>query len=585
MASSIVVPGHERKWWKEAVIYQIYPSSFYDSNGDGIGDIPGIIEKLPYLASLGVDCIWLSPHYASPQVDIGYDISDYEDVHQPYGTLEQCQQLIDECHKQNMKIIFDLIINHTSSEHKWFKESRSSKSNPKRDWYFWRPPRGWKDGKPLAPNNWRSMFGGPAWEFDETTQEFYLHLFAVEMPDLNWENEETRKAIYETSMHFWLKRGIDGFRIDVVNKYSKNTTFPDAPIVDPEQYEQPCGMVTTNGPRMHEFLSEMYEVLSQYRTFDGKDIMTVGELPSTPDINEVRAYVSAAKRQLGMVFNFETVALGKTPSSPTTLLPYSPKDVKRTLAMWQDFVNGTDSWTTVFLENHDQGRSISRFGNDESEEMRVRSGQLLAMILATMTGTLFLYQGQEIGMTNMPRGWGFDEYKDIRSQNAIHYLMETNASQKRKDDALRALQRLARDNARTPMQWDDSPHGGFCAETAHPWMRVNDNYREINVKRAQAADNSLLHFWRKLIRLRNEHKGALVYGTFTTIADVDDDVFAFVKEADDHTKTTTVANMSGKTVPCPTTKESKKSLLLSNYPEGDGDRSDLKPWEARIYLD
>lgn len=581
MASSTSTHSHDRKWWKEAVIYQIYPSSFYDSNGDGVGDIPGIVEKLPYLVSLGVDCIWLSPHYASPQIDMGYDISNYQDIYPPYGTLEQTQELIDACHAHNLKIIFDLVINHTSSEHTWFKESRSSKTNPKRDWYFWKSPRGWKDGKPLAPNNWGSIFSGPAWEFDEATQQFYLHLFATEMPDLNWENAETRKAIYETSMHFWLKRGIDGFRVDVANKYSKNIAFPDAEIINPNVYEQPNSKLHYNGPRMHEYLSEMYEVLSQYRAFDGGEIMTVGELPNTPLESDVRAYVSAAKKQLGMVFHFDTVSLGlgKTPGNRTLLQPYTAKDVKRTLAKWQSFVNGSDSWTTVFLENHDEGRSISRFGNDKTEELRTRSGKLLAMVLATMTGTLFLYQGQEIGMINMPVSWNLSEYKDVWVVNILKQLVKNGANKERMDQVLNALQMVARDHARTPMQWDESPHAGFCGEKATPWMRVNDNYPKINVTNESAKSDSLLNFWKRMIGLRKEYKDIFVYGTFTLV-DTDDDIFAFIKEGEDGKRATTVANMSSKAVPW---KPSSR-LLLSNVPAGN-DTDTLQSWEARIYFD
>ena len=567
--------SHERKWWKEAVVYQIYPSSFYDSNGDGIGDIPGIIEKLPYLEGLGIDCVWLSPHYDSPQVDMGYDISDYEDIYPPYGTLEQCQQLIDGCHKRGMKIIFDLVINHTSDQHAWFKESRSSKTNPKRDWYMWKPPKGWKDGKPIPPTNWRANFGGSVWSFDETTNEYYLHLFAAEQPDLNWENTEARKAIYETSMHFWLKRGIDGFRVDTVNKYSKVVTFPDAPIVDPDSFEQPCYQYTNNGPRIHEFLNEMYEVLSQYKTLDGGEIMTVGELPNTPNQDHVRAYVSATQKQLNMVFNFETVQLGQVRGDRTKTQLVAANAFKNTMSMWQNFVNDNDAWTTVFLENHDQGRSISRFGDDSTEEMRTRSGLLLAMVSVTLTGTLFLYQGQEIGMTNLPLTWELNEYKDIWSVNMINKLKAAGASQDILDSAKKGLQKVARDNARTPVQWNDSAHSGFCKPDVTPWMRVIDNYTTINVKQQESDEGSVLSFWKQLIRKRKQFKDIWTYGKFTLL-NTQDTVFAFEKEAQSGEKTMTAANMSGKTVPF--TPGSK--ILLSNVGTELGT---LQPWEARIY--
>ena len=604
---------HERKWWKEATVYQIYPSTFCDSNDDGIGDISGILRKLDHIKSIGTDVIWLSPHYRSPQIDMGYDISDFEDIHEPYGNLDDCQKLIDECHKHSMKIIFDLVINHTSSQHAWFKESRSSKDNPKRDWYFWRPPRYDSDGNRHPPNNWRSQFSVPAWTFDEKTEEYYLHIYAPEMPDLNWENASTRAAVYETSMHFWLRRGLDGFRIDTVNKYSKDITFPDAAITDPSSVTQPAMPHYSNGPRMYEFLSEMHEVFSQYRTFDGQEIMTVGELPNTPLESDVLSYVSASKKQLNMVFNFDVVSLGQKPGDRLVNIPFKHSDFISRMSIWQDFISkplNRDAWTTVFLENHDQGRSISRFGNDSTEELRVRSGKMLAIILATMSGTLFLYQGQEIGMVNIPSEWDVEWYKDIRSQNFIKALREKGAGEDQLKEALKGMQRVARDNARLPMQWDDSfKNAGFTGEQIEPWMRVHPNHASVNVKSQEEDENSVLNFWKELLKFRKEYAGLFIYGDFylrgvsrTAYYDPDGDIFSFKKihRVDDcwQKQATVVANLSDKSVLWKAPKghtynrrseSTEWKLAFCNIANPECDINDqeedrLQPYEARVYM-
>ena len=559
------------------MVYQIYPASFCDSNNDGIGDIPGIISKLDYIKSIGVDVIWLSPHYKSPQIDMGYDIEDFEDVDPHYGTLQDCLNLITEVHKRQMKIIFDLVINHTSDRHKWFQESRSSKSNPKREWYFWKPPRYDEASNRLPPNNWRSQFTVPAWTWDEHTQEYYLHLYASEMPDLNWENEECRQAIYQSSMKFWLDRGIDGFRIDTVNKYSKDITFPDAKITDPNEFTQPAMELYSNGPRMREFLLEMNDVFDKY------DIFTVGELPSTPLESDVMKYVSAEWRQLNMIFNFDVVSLGQRIGNRLVSTPFTMGDFRQQLSRWQTFVTGSDAWTTAFLENHDLGRSISRFGSDSSY-YRERCGKMLATILATMTGTLFLYQGQEIGMTNAPRTWGVEEYKDIRSVNYYRQIEEkTGGDPEDLKTALDGMQKVARDHARLPMQWDDTENAGFTASNVTPWMRVNDNYKDVNVQAQEKDRESLLHFWRKLLELRKSRKDLFVYGRYELIeTGAEDHLFVFRKTCDDGSSIT-VANMSGHSSSlgglrqfCPGT------LLLGNIPSGR-DEDTLLPYEARVY--
>jgi oligo-1,6-glucosidase len=411
---------HERKWWKEAVAYEIYPASFKDSNDDGIGDIPGIVSKLDYLRDLGVDVIHICPHYRSPQVDMGYDISDYEEVHRPYGTVENVQALIDATHAQGMKIIFDLVINHSSNLHKWFNESRSSKNNPRRGWYFWRPPKFDADGNRHPPNNWRSHFTGPAWTWDEITQEYYLHVYAPEMPDFNWENEETRRAIYNTSIIFWLERGIDGFRIDTVNKYSKDISFPDAKITDPGKETQSASRHYNHGPRIHEFLGEMKTIFDRY------GVMTVGELSHLPRSEKgVMEFVSARTGPLNIVFQFDLSNLGqKRKGGQKGRANFEAKTFKKEMSRWQILASDPEAWVTLGLENHDAPRSNSRFDSDFTLEDQVRVGKMFAVIMATMTGTLFLYQGQEIGMTNLPRSWAAEEYKDVRSGNIYKQSQE-----------------------------------------------------------------------------------------------------------------------------------------------------------------
>lgn len=532
----------EQKWWKEGVVYQIYPASFKDSNDDGIGDIPGIISKLDYIRDLGIDIIWISPHFKSPQVDMGYDISDFEDIHEPYGTRADCERLISEIHRRGMKVIFDLVINHTSDQHPWFIESRSSKTSAKRDWYFWRPPKYDRDGKLCRPNNWRSQFTKPAWTWDEQTQEYYLHVYASGQPDLNWENEECRKAIYDSAMRFWLDRGVDGFRIDTVNKYSKVSGLPDAPVTEPEEETQVATCHYANGPRIHEYLQEMKEVMSKY------DVMTVGELPQTPDHQEVLRYISPSSGELNMVFNFDTVYLGTTPGNRFLPTSFNNADFKYTLTKWQMLPEKDGAWTTVFLENHDQGRSVSRFASD-APEFREASAKMLATVLATMTGTLFLYQGQEIGMVNAPESWAASEYKCVRSVNYYQDICDKTGND---TEALRQarqnLHRVARDHPRVPMQWDDSPNAGFCSNTCQPWMSVLETAKEINVAKQLGDDSSVLNYWRKMLALRKKHAALFVYGNFEMV-DEQDDLLVFTKsDAAIGAKLLTLANLSSQTL-------------------------------------
>ncbi|KAI0846732.1 glycoside hydrolase family 13 protein [Daldinia vernicosa] len=514
-------------WWKDATFYQVYPASFKDSNGDGWGDIPGLISKIEHLDELGVDVVWLSPVFESPQADMGYDVSDYQKIYAPYGTIEDVDELIEACHARNMKLILDLVVNHTSIEHEWFKESRSSKTNPKRDWYIWKPARYDLKGQRIPPTNWRGYFAGPTWTWDEHTEEYYLHLYAPDQPDLNWESEACREAIYQDTMRFWLERGVDGFRIDTVNKYSKRTEYVDAPITDPNSPYQPAPEMWCNGPRIHEFIHEMRtKALAPYGA------VSVGELSNTPDPSQVLPYVSAAAQELDMVFEFSMIRLGTGGMfGPKYIyVPFTLKQLKTIVAKWQTFIEGTDSWTTVFCENHDNGRAVSRFGDCSTPGLWEASAKTIALWQSTLTGTLFLYQGQEIGMTNMPTTWGIDEYKDVESLN---FYAEALASgdQKIIADTMRGLRILARDHSRIPFQWDDSPNAGFSDKGVKTWMRVHDAYPEVNVKKQISDPNSILSFYKMVLKLRKKYKDIFVLGAFRLLNDDDEAIFAYVKES------------------------------------------------------
>ncbi|UNI19674.1 Oligo-1,6-glucosidase [Purpureocillium takamizusanense] len=514
-------------WWKDATFYQVYPASFKDSNGDGWGDLPGLISEVDYLHELGVDVVWVSPIFESPQKDMGYDVSDYQSIYAPYGTVEDVDLLVKECHSRRMKVILDLVVNHTSIEHAWFKESRSSKRNPKRDWYIWKPARYDEQGIQHPPTNWRGYFAGSTWTWDERTQEYYLHLYAADQPDLNWENADCREAIYEETMRFWLERGVDGFRIDTVNKYSKRQDFVDAPITDPESPHQPAPEMWCNGPRIHEFIKEMTrKALAPYKA------VSVGELSNTPHPSQVIPYVSAAAQELDMVFEFSVIRLGTGNGFGAKYLyqPYPLTKLKSLTETWQSFIEGTDAWATAFIENHDNGRAISRFGDASTPELWLRSGQAIALWQATLSGTLFLYQGQEIGMVNMPSSWGMDEYRDIESRN-FYAEAAASGSQERLEGTVRGLQILARDHSRMPFQWSDAPHAGFTTGGARPWMRVHDNYRSVNAARQSRDPHSILSFYKRALKLRREHGDVFVHGSFRLMARDDEALFAYVKES------------------------------------------------------
>ncbi|KAJ4286177.1 hypothetical protein N0V88_008121 [Collariella sp. IMI 366227] len=585
------------RWWKDAVFYQVYPASFQDSNGDGWGDIPGLISKIDHIRHLGVDVVWLSPMFESPQKDMGYDISDYQAVFARYGTLADVDRLIEACHSRGMKLILDLVVNHTSDEHAWFKESRSSRTNPKRDWYIWRPPRYDSEGSRIPPTNWRGYFAGSTWTWDELTQEYYLNLYGPFQPDLNWENPKCREAIYDVAMRFWLDRGIDGFRIDTVNKYSKRVDFPDAPITCPGVPHQPAPEMWCNGPRIHEFIHEM-----QTRVLAPYNAVSIGELSNTPLPSQVLPYVSAAARQLDMVFEFSMIRLGTGDLFHGKYLyqPFALSVLKQHVATWQTFIEGTDGWHTVFCENHDNGRAVSRFGDDSTPELWEASAKTIALWQATLTGTLFLYQGQEIGMTNMPASWGIKEYKDVESLEFYREAVESG-EEKRTQEILQGLQILARDHSRLPFQWDDSPNAGFTDGTAKPWMRAHDGYRELNLAKQLGDPESVLGFYRKVLGLRKEYRDIFIHGAFTLLVPEDEAVFAYLKESEEWVnqgqgatkrRALVVMNFSSRVQKCLDIsgtlgcQKDEERLLVSTLRAGIGlpKKGELRAWEGRVYL-
>lgn len=597
----MTISAPAKKWWKEAVVYQIYPASYCDSNGDGIGDLPGITSKLDYIASLGVNVIWVCPMYDSPQVDMGYDISNYEDVYRPYGTVADMEHLVAETHARGMKIMLDLVINHTSDQHAWFKASRSSKDDPKRDWYHWKPASYNDKGERVPPNNWRCNFGGgSAWEWDEATGEYYMHLFATEQPDLNWENEECRKAIYESSMEFWLQRGVDGFRVDTVNMYSKPLGLPDAPIIDPQAIYQPAGMLYCNGPRMHEFLSEMNAILAKYGA------ITVGELPNTPDMAKVLKYVSAEARQLDMVFQFDVVdvGFGRTHKYETVPKNFRLPQMKEAIERTQTLIRGTDAWTTVFTENHDQARSVSRFTDDRPEYRRL-GAKLLALMQAALSGTQYVYQGQEIGVVNAPKDtYPLENYLDLDSYLFIDMVKARHGADNKEeiDRAFTALQHYARDHARIPMAWDGRlKYGGFSdvaekagKEVAESWMKPHPLAGEINVAAQLDDPDSVLAFWRKMLRFRREHADLLVYGDYNTVRLEDENLHFFTKHAvgttsralvvlNFTTETKSWTTPEAKELGLPEGTEVKLTPIASTH-DGKDRGETLAPFEGRVYL-
>jgi oligo-1,6-glucosidase len=559
----------KKKWWKEGVVYQIYPRSFYDSNGDGIGDLNGIIAKLDYLKELGIDIIWLSPIYKSPNDDNGYDISDYQNIMEEFGNLADFDELLAQMHRRGIKLLMDLVVNHTSDEHPWFMESRKSKDNPYRDWYVWRPS---KDGH--EPNNWASFFGGSTWQHDSQTDEYYLHLFSKKQPDLNWENPKVREAVYKM-MHWWLKKGVDGFRMDVINMLSKVPGLPDAPITGPGPYQW-GGQYFLHGPRLLEFLEEMKEqVLSHY------DIFTVGEMPLVTTEHAVDI-THEERGSLNMLFHFEHVMLDQDRSS--SLGKWQPQplrltDLKQVMTRWQKDLEGK-GWNSLYLSNHDQPRAVSRFGNDA--EYRLESAKLLATFLHTLHGTPYVYQGEEIGMTNVAFP-SIDDYRDIETLNMYRELVNEKGVYPNK--VMPIIHARSRDNARTPVQWDDTEQAGFTTGT--PWLKVNPNYPAINVKQSLSDPNSIFHYYQTLIRLRKEHP-MIAYGRYELILDAQEQIYAYTRTLGEE-RLLVMLNFSADTpvFALPThINFADKKLLISNYsvdPEEHLDLLTLRPFEARVY--
>jgi oligo-1,6-glucosidase len=561
-----------QQWWKECVVYQIWPRSFADGDGDGIGDLAGITSRLDYLATLGVDVLWLSPIYPSPQDDAGYDISDYQNIDATFGSLEQFDALLAAVHERGMKLIMDLVVNHTSDEHPWFVESRASKNNPMRDWYWWRPAReGMNAGDPGAePNNWGSIFSGPAWELDDNTGEYYLHLFSRKQPDLNWENPEVRQEIY-SMMRWWLDRGVDGFRMDVINFISKDTGLPDGQAHDGGPYGD--GMpYFVDGPRIHEFLQEMHR-----QVFSGREgLINVGEMPGVT-VEEARLYTDPARRELDMVFQFEHVQVdhGETRWDPR---PLRLRDLKAILGRWQTGLAEV-GWNSLYWNNHDQPRVVSRFGDDG--EHRVRSAKLLGTVLHLHRGTPYIYQGEELGMTNAP----FDSIHDFSDIQSLNHYAEAVSTGADPEAVVAALRVLGRDNARTPMQWDDSTNAGFTTGT--PWVTVNPNYKGINAQAEIADEDSVFHHYRRLIELRHTEP-TVAHGDFHMLLADHDQVYAFTRRLG-NTELLVLANFSGETttIEVPDAERWKGTeLVLANYPVDaaeDFQHLSLRPWEARAY--
>lgn len=522
----------ERKWWKESVVYQIYPRSFKDSNGDGIGDIRGITQKLDYLKELGVDVIWLSPIYESPNDDNGYDISNYQAIMKEFGTMEDFEVMLSQAHKRGLRIVMDLVVNHTSDEHPWFVESRKSKENPYRDYYIWREG---KDGG--EPNNWGSCFSGPAWEYDAATQMYYLHLFSKKQPDLNWDNEKVREEVFRM-MNWWVDKGIDGFRMDVISLISKKPDLPDGVpgINGYASFNEPA-----NGPHVHEYLQEMRE-----KVLKRKDMMTVGEC-SGVTLEEAKKYASADGSELNMVFQFEHMDVDADGDNKWSEKKMYLPDFKEVMSRWEKGLSDI-AWNSLFLENHDQPRSVSRFGNDGS--FRETSAKMLATCLHMMQGTPYIYQGEELGMTNVSFQ-SIDDFRDLESINAYRELTQKGVFSK--EDMLKRICYKSRDNARTPFQWDDSKNAGFS--TGEPWIMVNPNYKQINAKEQMSRKDSVFAYYQKLIRLRKEEP-VIVYGDYELLCPEDEELYVYTRSLSDE-KLLVICNFS----------EKERSFIL---PEGAG---------------
>lgn len=551
----------KKTWWKESVVYQIYPRSFKDSNGDGIGDLGGIIEKLDYLKELGADVLWLSPIYQSPNDDNGYDISSYQEIMSEFGTMEDFDALLEGAHQRGLKIMLDLVVNHSSDEHEWFQMSRRKEANPCQDFYIWEKEK---------PNNWESYFGGSAWEYDEEKEMYYLHLFSKKQPDFNWDNPKLRQKIYEM-MTWWMEKGIDGFRMDVINLISKVPEFPEGEVIEGTPYTEKAPYVVC-GPHMHDYLKEMNEqVLSRY------DMMTVGEGLGL-DVDQARNITDENENELNMMFTFEHVNVEGDENGKWSDQRFDLVKLKEILAKWQEGLAGA-GWNSLYWENHDQPRVVSRFGDDGVfwEE----SAKMLATCLHMMRGTPYIYQGEEIGMTNI-RLKNVDEYKDIETKAA--YERYTKYLGYSDEKMMSCIHAMSRDNARTPMQWEDSPHGGFTSGT--PWFGVNPNYTKINAAAQVKDEASIFHYYKQLIQLRKRFE-IIVYGDFQLLLPADRNLFVYERSYEDQ-KLLTVCNFAAESIEFEVPdsyREKEAGILICNYEmAGYENVMQMRPYEARVYL-
>ena len=537
--------NNNEKWWKKAVVYQIYPKSFQDSDGDGIGDLQGIIKRLDYLETLGINAIWLSPVFKSPQADNGYDISDYRDIDPTFGSLDDMEELINEAKKHKIRIMMDLVLNHSSNEHRWFKEAKKSKDNPYHDYYIWR------DGEEgMPPSDMKAVFGGSAWEYVPEIGQYYFHQFLPEQPDLNWENPKVRSAIYDMIL-WWMDKGVGGFRMDVIDQIAK----------------EPDKKITINGPRLQEYFKELSK-----ETFQKGDLITVGEAWGA-DTERAKLYSNPDGSEFSMVFQFEHIGLDqKEGGEKWDLAPLPFKKLKKIMAHWQNELYNC-GWNSLFWDNHDLPRIVSRWGNDR--EYRVESAKMLAILLHGMQGTPYIYQGEELGMTNVQ--YDIEDYKDCEIINMYHERLEKGYS---KDEIMKSIYAKGRDNARTPMQWDDTENAGFTTGT--PWIKVNDNYDKINARSQVDDPDSIFSCYKKLVQLRKDYP-VFVDGKFTLLLEDDENIFAYSRKNEEKTMIV-VCNFFDKEIPMPLAKEcGDMEVLISNYKD-TSDMSVLRPYEARMYI-
>ena len=556
-----MVESVEKKWWKESVVYQIYPRSFKDSNGDGIGDLNGITEKLDYLKELGVDVIWLSPVYQSPGDDNGYDISDYRAILEEFGTMEEFDRMLQAAHERGIRLVMDLVVNHTSDEHPWFVESRKSKDNPYRDYYIWRPARMGKE-----PNNWGSCFSGSAWEYNEATDMYYLHLFSKKQPDLNWDNPRVRDEVYDM-MNWWLDKGVDGFRMDVISLISKKPELPDGKpgINGYASFNEPA-----NGPHVHEYLQEM-----RRRVLEGRDTITVGEC-SGVTLEEAKKYARSDEKELNMVFQFEHMDVDADGTNKWSDKKMDLRDLKHIMTKWQKGLEGI-AWNSLFWENHDQPRSVSRFGNDA--EYWEESAKMLATCLHMMQGTPYIYQGEELGMTNVPFG-DISDFRDLDSINAYREL--TGQGVFTPEEMLRYLRYKSRDNARTPFQWSDEKHAGFSS--GEPWIMVNPNYKKINAREQMMREDSIFCYYQKLIRIRKQYD-IVVYGSYDLLLPEDPELYVYIRTLGEE-QLMIVCNFYGnaRMFTLPDSWELEKTeLMIGNYKDFKlGKELTIRPYETVV---